>query len=240
MWPAAAPAALRPCASVAPAASAAAFFAAPASSTPTGSLDRSQTTPARMKTCASAPRELLVARGGDERRRPRAPSRARARGRRCRRRAAAPKRSREHDGRRRAVGRHEALGERDDARRGRRARPRRARAITSPSPREGTPGRRSRRARRRPRRGSMRSSRGQLDAGQVGAVLALARRARCACSAVRVCSVVRSPPRASSTASAVPNEPAPTTVARRGPGRAAASARGWPSGRARSRLGLVI
>ena len=39
MWPAAAPAAFRPCASVAPAARAAAFLAAPASSTPTGSLD---------------------------------------------------------------------------------------------------------------------------------------------------------------------------------------------------------
>ena len=54
MCPAAAPAALRPCASVAPAASAAAFFAAPASSTPIGSLERSQTTPARVKTWASA------------------------------------------------------------------------------------------------------------------------------------------------------------------------------------------
>ena len=45
---------MSPCASVAPAASPAAFFAAPASSTPIGSLDRSQTTPARMNTPASA------------------------------------------------------------------------------------------------------------------------------------------------------------------------------------------
>jgi hypothetical protein len=35
---------------------------------------------------------------------------------------------------------------------------------------------------------------------------------------VRVCSVVRSPPRASSTASAVPKDPAPMTVARLAPG----------------------
>ena len=52
MWPAAAPAAFRPCASVAPAASAAAFLATPDSSTPTGSPDCSHTTPARMKTAA--------------------------------------------------------------------------------------------------------------------------------------------------------------------------------------------
>ena len=52
MWPAAAPAAFRPCDSVAPAASAAAFLAMPESSTPTGSLDCSQTTPARRNTFA--------------------------------------------------------------------------------------------------------------------------------------------------------------------------------------------
>jgi hypothetical protein len=46
-----------------------------------------------------------------------------------------------------------------------------------------------------------------------------------ACCAVRVCSVVRSPPRASSTASAVPNEPAPITVARLAPGAASDRAR---------------
>ncbi len=67
MCPAAAPAAFRPCASVAPAASAAAFFAAPASSTPTGSFDCSQTTPARVKTCASACASSSLARGRDER-----------------------------------------------------------------------------------------------------------------------------------------------------------------------------
>src|SRR3954464_3649981 len=54
MWPAAAPAALRPWDWVAPAASAAAFLAAPASSTPIGSFDCSQTTPARVKTAAMA------------------------------------------------------------------------------------------------------------------------------------------------------------------------------------------
>ena len=66
MWPAAAPAALRPWRSVAPAASAAAFLAAPASSTPTGSLDASQTTPAFWKNDASAQRERLVGRRGDQ------------------------------------------------------------------------------------------------------------------------------------------------------------------------------
>ena len=64
----------------------------------------------------------------------------------------------------------------------------------------------------------MRSCAGQLDVGQV----ARGSGGRCsisaACAAVRVCSVVRSPPRASSTASAVPNEPAPITVARRARG----------------------
>ncbi len=60
MCPAAAPAAFSPCASVAPAASAAAFLAAPASSTPIGSLDCSQTTPARVKTAPSERRELLA------------------------------------------------------------------------------------------------------------------------------------------------------------------------------------
>jgi hypothetical protein len=43
---------------------------------------------------------------------------------------------------------------------------------------------------------------------------------------VRVCSVVRSPARTSSTASAVPNEPAPMTVARRAPGEGSERARG--------------
>ena len=62
MWPAAAPAAFSPCASVAPDASAAAFFAAPASSTPIGSFDSSHTTPARMKTRRS--RSRAPPRGG--------------------------------------------------------------------------------------------------------------------------------------------------------------------------------
>ena len=47
MCPAAAPATFRPWATVAPDASAAAFLATPASSTPTGSVDSSHTTPAR-------------------------------------------------------------------------------------------------------------------------------------------------------------------------------------------------
>ena len=55
-----------PWASVAPAASAAAFLATPESSTPTGSLDCSQTTPARMKTPAIGGGELDVGGRGDE------------------------------------------------------------------------------------------------------------------------------------------------------------------------------
>ena len=53
MSAAAIPAAFRPSGSVAPAASAAAFFAQPASSTPTGSSDGWQTTPAWWKTSAT-------------------------------------------------------------------------------------------------------------------------------------------------------------------------------------------
>ena len=45
---------------MAPAASAAAFLAAPASSTPIGSLDCSQTTPARVNTLRQRLRELLA------------------------------------------------------------------------------------------------------------------------------------------------------------------------------------
>ena len=58
MSAAAIPAALSPCACVAPTATAAAFLATPASSTPTGSSETSQTTPERWNAsatpCASA------------------------------------------------------------------------------------------------------------------------------------------------------------------------------------------
>ena len=139
MCPAAAPAAFSPWASVAPAASAAAFFAAPASSTPTGSSDCSHTTPARMKTPASDPRERVVGRGGDE---PGALVHhlARVRGAADARDAAgaealgAASRSA-----RVPSGRDEALGERDDRRAARRARAFGSPAITSSRPREGTP-----------------------------------------------------------------------------------------------------
>ena len=53
MSAAAIPAALRPCAWVAPTATAAAFFATPASSSPTGSSDTSHTTPERWNTSAT-------------------------------------------------------------------------------------------------------------------------------------------------------------------------------------------
>ena len=56
----------------------------------------------------------------------------------------------------------------------------------------------------------------ERDPGQVVRVLARGRPARSACSAVRQSSVVRTPARSSRSATAVPNEPAPTTLARRG------------------------
>src|SRR4051812_4372745 len=55
---------------------------------------------------------------------------------------------------------------------------------------------------------------------------------RWACSGVRVCNVVRTPPRASSTATAVPNDPAPTTMARRA--RGAGTRFGWRSATGRA------
>ena len=202
---------------MAPAASAAAFLATPASSTPTGSFESSQTTPARVKIPASpsasasskaaatspAPAcdHLLGVRGtadaGDAVR-----AEARAQQRR----------------RRRAVGRDEALRERDD--RGAAAEPPTPEAVdrARAAPSRGPPGRRSRRARRRSRRGSIRSGAGSSTPGRYVLVDARARRAtrpapRCASAAS--CG----PPRATSrTATAVPNEPAPITIARRAPG----------------------
>src|SRR5215210_2894035 len=64
---------------------------------------------------------------------------------------------------------------------------------------------------------SMRSSRGSSTSGRYSLFSRSASSWR-HCSGVRVCSVVRKPPRASRTATAVPNEPAPTTTARRLPG----------------------
>src|SRR3954451_13495198 len=75
---------------------------------------------------------------------------------------------------------------------------------------------------------SIRSSRGSATPGRY-TWFSRSAFSRSACSAVRACSVVRNPPRASSTATAVPKDPAPITTARRplGPGRCS-----W--GRARS------
>ena len=92
-------------------------------------------------------------------------------------------------------------------------------AMTSSRPRDGTP-RKTKSyapARRRRARCAARAA-ARPPAGR----RVLARRASSArpAPAVRVCSVVRRPPRASSTATAVPNEPAPTTTARRGVERA--------------------
>ena len=115
MWPAAAPAAFMPCASVAPAASAAAFLADPGSSTPTGSLDCSHTTPARMNTSA------IVSASRGPRSPPPAPAPSRDHLARVRRAADArdpvrAERLREQRRRRQPVRRHQPLGERDHRR----------------------------------------------------------------------------------------------------------------------------
>ena len=167
MCPAAAPAAFRPCASVAPAASAAAFLAAPASSTPSGSLDCSQTTPARVNTWASDARELLVAGGGHERgagvhhllrvrRAAEAGDAVRRRSARCRTRR-----------RRQPVGRDEALGDRHDRRAPRRGRRAPSAAITSPSAARGHRQEHVVGARHARRGGLDAQLRRQLDARQV-------------------------------------------------------------------------
>ena len=184
-------------------------------------------------------RELLVAGGGDEPGARRAPSPARARGRRGRRRAAAPKRAPSTIVGGSPVGRHEPLGDRDDGGAPCQARPLERRDHLAQPARghreEHVVGARD--SGRRPARCAAAPA-ARRPAGRRGS---RARpRARCACSAVRVCSVVRSPPRASSTASAVPNDPAPITRrARRA--RAVGSERARERGRLAglgSRLGL--
>ena len=156
-----------------PAASAAAFLAAPASSTPTGSLESSQTTPARVRTsasvrarscsleaatrCSSGGHHLLGVGGAAEAGHPfgpRALARASVGGS--------------------ALGRDEALGDRHE-RRGR-ARPTRRERVDDPAaPREGTARNTSRRGPHPPSRLD-RDRRGQLDALEVALVLALAGR----------------------------------------------------------------
>ena len=111
MCPAAAPAAFSPWASVAPAARAAAFLAAPASSTPTGSFDTSHTTPASVNIARQRFRQPLVGRGGHE---PRSLGHHLV----CVRGAAdagdalGAELLAQQDGGRGAVGRHETLGQR--------------------------------------------------------------------------------------------------------------------------------
>ena len=169
-------------------------------------------------------RELLVARRPRRAPRPRAPSPARAPGppRQATRCGAEALRSGRR--RRRALGRDEPLATDTTAVR-RQARSRRAPRSPRPAPR-GHGEEHVVRARD--------TRRGGLDRAAAPAARRPADRSRfsrscsssAACSAVRVCNVVRSPPRASSTASAVPNEPAPITVARRAPGVGSARARG--------------
>ena len=224
MCPAAAPAAFRPCASVAPAASAAAFFAAPASSTPTGSVDVSHTTPARRKTwaIASASDSLLDAATSP------APSCTISRacaGPPTTATRPSPSRSPSRTlGARPSGGTRPLASDTTAAPRGRPASI--SPAMTSSRPRDGTP-RKTKSARPRPASTlSMRSSRGSSTPGRYSAFSRSSCRRR-DCSAVRAWSVVRSPPRASRTATAVPNDPAPTTTARRpGVGRYSEGRRG--------------
>ena len=222
MWPAAAPAALRPIDSVAPAASAAAFLATPASSTPIGSLECSHTTPARMNTLAIVEREPLVERGGDQ---PGALGDHLARVRGPADAGHAPVAERRATAARSARCRRAGRGPWPATRPacGGPGRPRAGRRSRRPARARGRRGTRSRRATRPAETGSTRISRGSSTPAQVGLVLAVGLEAP-ACSAVRVCSVVRKPPRASRTATAVPNEPAPTTTARRAPASAARGA----------------
>ena len=157
------------------------------------------------------PREVLVRRGRDESRalgdhlaRVRRPADARD--------AALAEALAQEDRGREPVRRRQALGERDD-----RAATREPR-LREPGDRLADAGRRDAEEDvvRAPEAGlDVLDAQllGQLDARQVGAVLAILEQ-DLACSVVRVCSVVRNPPRASSTATAVPNEPAPTTIAR--------------------------
>ena len=137
MSAAAMPAAFSPCAWVAPTATAAAFFATPASSTPTGSSDTSHTTPAALERLGHAVGERLRARGAHEPG-PVLDHLARVRGAAH---AGHPLRAEDGLEQRRGrgpVGRHEALGERDDSRAVRDAEPAGARRWPSPMPLEGT------------------------------------------------------------------------------------------------------
>ena len=107
------PAALRPCAWVAPTATAAAFFATPASSTPTGSSDTSHTTPARWN--ASATRWASASeRDAQTRPAPRLDHLQRVRRAAHAGHPLGPERRLEQRGGRRAVRRHEPLGKRHD------------------------------------------------------------------------------------------------------------------------------
>ena len=120
----------------------------------------------------------------------------------------------QQDARRPAVGRDEALGQRDH--RARVGRPGLAQArddlVQAARGHAEEDEVRARDARRRCPRCAARAA-ARRRAGS--ATFSRSSASRRACSAVRACSVVRRPPRASSTATAVPNEPAPTTTARR-------------------------
>src|SRR3954471_3189693 len=214
MWPAAAPAALSPCASVAPAANAAAFLAAPARSTPVGSSDCSQTTPARMKSCAS---DAASSWSLDAATRP-APALTIS----CA--CAGPPTTATRDGPNRsrssALGAAPSGGTRPLASEMTGARVPSASVrppITPSRPRDGTARKTSSARPSAPVPDSMRSSRGRSTPGRYFS-FSRASDSILACASVRATSVVRRPARTSRTATAVPNEPAPMTTARRPPG----------------------
>ena len=235
MCPAAAPAAFRPCASVAPAASAAAFLAAPASSTPTGSFDCSQTTPARVKICASERASPSSVRRGDQRGtlshhllRVSRPAEA---GDALGAEAAGQDRRRQRPG-----GRHEPLRDRDDG--GARAEPGRDERVGRLGERLRRHGQEHVVGARGARRGRLDAQLdGELDPRQVGGVLA---------RALERGGLLGGPGLQRRPQPAARQQHRQRGAERSGPDdrraahpRAPAKRSGWPSGRAGSRLGLV-
>ena len=201
---------------MAPTATAAAFLATPASSTPTGSSETSQTTPARWKTSATR-----CASGSecDAQTNP-APdstiSRAWAGPPTHAVRSAPKARSSATVGGVPSGGTSPFASDTTPAVSATPIRP--SSSSASPMPFEGTA--RSRRSARRtspsaPPIARTSSPRGRATPGRYWTFSPSAR-SRSACSAVRHTSDVRTPARSSSSATAVPKEPAPTTVARRG------------------------
>ena len=218
MSAAAMPAAFRPCAWVAPTATAAAFFATPASSTPHRVVGHLAHHARALEHLGHAVGERLGVRGADQPRARTPPSRARARDRRrrpCarrRRRAPAPRSAASRPG-----GTSPFARETTPAVSATPSSPICVQRLPHPLRRHGEEDQvgalelvaaRAERAHLQPLR--------QRDARPGSARSRARESSRSACSAVRHSSVVRTPARSSRSATAVPKEPAPTTVARRG------------------------